>query len=150
MQFKTIKAVWGVMEVAEEYCGGYIVSGTRVTSSREVAQLFTFLKDETKEYFYSVHLDTKNKIIAIDTVSIGSLNASIVHPREVFKAALLSSAAAVIFVHNHPSGDCTPSREDMELTSRLKAAGELLGIKVHDHIIVTERNYKSFADCGLL
>ncbi|MDT8444359.1 MAG: JAB domain-containing protein [Desulfuromonadales bacterium] len=81
---------------------------------------------------------------------MGSLNASIVHPREVYKAALLSSAAAVIFIHNHPSGDTAPSREDIEITKRLKDAGELLGIRVLDHLIVGEAGYYSFANDGIL
>ena len=98
----------------------------------------------------ALHLDAKNRIICFDKVSIGSLNASIVHPREVYKTALLSSAAAVLFIHNHPSGDTTPSREDIDMTKRLKDAGELFGIRVLDHLIVGEEGYYSFANNGIL
>ena len=86
----------------------------------------------------------------MDLVSIGSLNQSIVHPREVFKTALLSSAAAIILVHQHPTGDPTPSSEDLSITRRLKEAGEIMGIKVLDHIIVGDRQYQSFVESGLL
>jgi len=83
-------------------------------------------------------------------VSEGSLNQSIVHPREVFAPAVRESAAAVIFVHNHPSGDPSPSREDREITRRLKEAGELLGIRVLDHVIVGDGSYYSFTESGVL
>ena len=92
----------------------------RVTTSGDVFGLFAFLANETKEHFLALHLDSKNHVLCIDHVSSGSLNASIVHPREVFKGVLLSSAAAILLLHNHPSGDPTPSREDLELTGRLR------------------------------
>ena len=99
--------------------------------------------------FLTLHLDGKNRIIALDMVSIGSLNQSIVHPRELFKTALLSSAAAIIMVHNHPTGDPTPSREDIDITRRIKEAGEILGVKLLDHIIIGS-SYLSFVGRGLL
>jgi len=111
--------------------------------------MFSFLNQETKEYFLTLHLDGKNRIVCMEEVSVGSLNQSIVHPREVFKTALLSSAAAIVLIHNHPSGDPTPSREDREITRRLKEGGDLLGIRVLDHIIVGE-SYLSFVEQGLL
>jgi DNA repair protein RadC len=97
-------------------------------------------------------LDRKNQVIGLHTVSIGSLTASVVHPREVYKVAILANAAAVIFGHNHPSGDPTPSQEDRTLTARLVAAGKLLGFGVCDHVIVGDgsQRYFSFADEGLL
>jgi DNA repair protein RadC len=97
-------------------------------------------------------LDQKNQVIGLHTVSIGSLTASIVHPRECFKPAILSNAAAIILAHNHPSGDCQPSREDRALTQRLVETGKLLGISVLDHIIIGDgtSSYFSFADEGLL
>lgn len=122
----------------------------RFTTSSEVFAFFAELADETREMFISVHLDSKNFVLCRDVVSLGSLNATIVHPREVFKTALLSSAAAVLLVHNHPSGDPTPSREDLELTGRLKEAGELLGIRVLDHVIIGRGCYVSLADRGLM
>jgi DNA repair protein RadC len=93
-------------------------------------------------------LDAKHALIRDVTVSKGSLTLSIVHPREVFSLAVRESAAAVIFLHNHPSGDPSPSREDRELTARLVAAGEVLGIEVLDHIIIGDGKYVSFADQG--
>lgn len=149
IRFKTIKAVWETLTVRDNVTD-YIKPLTRVTSSAEVYQQFKFLAYETKEHFLSMHLDSKNRIICVDLCSTGSLTASIVHPREVFKTALLSSAAAMIFLHNHPSGDPTPSREDIEITTRLKEAGELLGIRILDHIIVCEDSYVSFTDRGLI
>jgi DNA repair protein RadC len=103
-----------------------------------------------RESFVVVTLDTKNRIIGLNTVSIGSLSASVVHPREVFKFAILQSAAAVLLIHNHPSGDPSPSREDRECTTRLNRAGQILGIRVLDHIVIGQSDYFSFADSGLI
>ncbi|NLC70613.1 MAG: DNA repair protein RadC [Desulfuromonadaceae bacterium] len=101
-----------------------------------------------KETFLVLMLDSKNRLLKEMEISVGSLTASIVHPREVFAPVLRESAASVIFIHNHPSGDPQPSREDMEITSRLRQAGELLGIRVLDHVIVGSEGYTSFADQG--
>ncbi|BDV41553.1 DNA repair protein RadC [Geotalea uraniireducens] len=121
----------------------------RFTSASQVFEMFHDLQREAKEHFIALHLDGKNRIACLDRVSVGSLNQSIVHPREVFKTALLSSAAAILLLHNHPTGDPTPSREDLEITRRIKEAGELLGIRVLDHIIIGE-SYLSFAEQGLI
>jgi DNA repair protein RadC len=94
------------------------------------------LKGKKREHFLTLLLDTRNRLIRVATVSMGSLDSSIVHPREVFKEAISASAASVIFVHNHPSGDAEPSEDDIELTRRLVEAGKLLGILVLDHVIV--------------
>ena len=103
------------------------------------------IHEQTEESFYIFTLDTKNRVNGIFEVSRGSLNASIVHPREVFKRALLQNANSVICMHNHPSGDPTPSTEDINITNRLIKAGDLLGIRVLDHIIIgDESNYISF------
>ena len=99
-----------------------------------------------KEIFKTVLLDSKNKIIRDVTISEGSLTASIVHPREVFNPAIKNSAAAVILVHNHPSGDPSPSREDIEITQRLVKSSEIVGIKVLDHIIIGDGRHFSFLD----
>jgi DNA repair protein RadC len=101
------------------------------------------LKGKKREHFWVLCLDTRNRLINDKLVSIGSLDTSIVHPREVFKEAVSSSAASVIFVHNHPSGDPEPSKEDIELTKRLVQAGEIIGIDVLDHIIVCDKSYLS-------
>jgi DNA repair protein RadC len=120
-------------------------------SSRDVAQYYMpLLAGLKREQFQVVLLDQKNKIIKDVMVSQGSLTASVVHPREVFNMAIRDSAAAIICVHNHPSGDPQPSREDRALTTRLGEAGRLLGIQVLDHIIVGRDTYMSFADEGLL
>jgi DNA repair protein RadC len=100
--------------------------------------------------FKVILLDGKNRIIRDSTISEGSLTVSVVHPREAFNPAIRDSAGAVIFIHNHPSGDPTPSREDHQLTKRLVACGELLGIKVLDHLVVGDARYFSFADQGCL
>ena len=101
------------------------------------------LKGKKKEHFLTLLLDTRNHLLKVVPVSMGSLDSSIVHPREAFKEALTASAAAVVFVHNHPSGDPQPSTEDIKLTHRLVKAGELLGIEVLDHIIVCDNDHLS-------
>ena len=114
--------------------------------------LHTYLADVDREHFVIILLNQKNRIIGVNTVSIGSLTASIVHPREVYKSAILSNAASIICGHNHPSTDCQPSREDRALTMRLAECGKLLGIPLLDHVIIgcgTSAFY-SFADEGLL
>jgi DNA repair protein RadC len=107
-----------------------------------VSAAITLIDDTMKEYFILLSLDTKNKIISKNIISVGSLNANIVHPREVFKAAIISSAAHIIVLHNHPSGDPTPSREDIEITKKLADAGKIISINVLDHVIIgAGRNY---------
>ena len=101
------------------------------------------LKGKKKEYFLAILLDTRSQLIKIAEISIGSLDSSIVHPREVFKEAISASAASVIFAHNHPSGDPEASEDDINLTKRLAKAGEIVGIDVLDHIIIGDENYLS-------
>ncbi|MFH1730058.1 MAG: DNA repair protein RadC [Planctomycetota bacterium] len=105
---------------------------------------------EKRETFVTMLLDAKNRLIRDLTISQGSLTQSIVHPREVFEPAIRDSAASVIFAHNHPSGDTTPSREDIEITKRLKQTGDVIGIRVLDHVIVSETGYTSLANEGCL
>lgn len=102
------------------------------------------------EQFGVVLLDSKHRVVRTRLLSVGSLDASVVHPREVFRAAVLGGAAAVVLFHNHPSGDPTPSREDGELTQRLIAAGELMGIDVLDHVILADTRYVSLRESGRL
>lgn len=104
----------------------------------------------TKEHFFALSFDTKQKLLGVDTVAIGILNASLVHPRETFTAALRRHASHLILAHNHPSGDTSPSEEDIVLTERLAQAGALLGIEVLDHVIVTKTDYLSLRDEGFL
>lgn len=122
----------------------------RYNSPEQIAALFQFLNNEAKEYFFTLHLDGKNRISCIDCVSVGSLNQSIVHPREVFKTALASNAAALVLIHNHPSGDPSPSSEDIAITRRLKEAGDLLGIKIMDHVIVGTDGMVSLLERGVM
>jgi DNA repair protein RadC len=103
-----------------------------------------------REHFCALLLNTKNKVLAKKTISIGTLNASVVHPRELFKTAIKKSASSIILIHNHPSGDPTPSREDREVTQRLKDAGAIVGIEVLDHIIIGDNNFVSFKEKGML
>ncbi|BCA53436.1 UPF0758 protein [Nitrospira sp. KM1] len=128
-----------------------LTKGMRISSSRDLFDHFhSSMRDLKHEIFKVVLLDAKHAIVREVTVSEGSLTLSIVHPREVFALAVKESAAAVIFLHNHPSGDPTPSPEDHELTARLVSAGELLGIRVLDHVVMGDGRYVSFADCGWL
>ncbi|TLS53527.1 JAB domain-containing protein [Paenibacillus antri] len=101
-----------------------------------------------QEHFVVLFLNTKNRVVGRETLSVGSLNAAIVHPREVFRAAVKRSAASVICVHNHPSGDPTPSPEDVQLTNRLSEAGHIIGIEVLDHVIIGDRRYVSMKERG--
>lgn len=123
----------------------------RFTSPKQIFDYFHYeFRDSRKEYFLILLLDGKNRIIRRVQVSEGSLNQSIVHPREVFSPAVKESAAAIILVHNHPTGDPAPSSEDIAITRRLKEAGEIMGVKVLDHIIVGDGEYLSFVERGLL
>ena len=103
-----------------------------------------------KEYLKLIMLNTKNVIISIKDISIGNLNSSIVHPREVFYEAIKKCSASVVICHNHPSGDPTPSKEDINITTRLKECGKLLGIEVLDHIIIGNGTYISLKEKGML
>jgi DNA repair protein RadC len=126
-------------------------STVTIRSPRDVSDLLMEdLRYLKKEHFVCLFLNTKNHVIGQETLSIGSLNASIVHPREVFVAAIKRSSASIICVHNHPSGDPTPSREDIEITKRLSEAGRLIGIDVLDHIIIGDRTFVSLKEKGYL
>lgn len=126
-----------------------ISTGTKISSSADLFRHFhPLLRDLKRELFKVILLDAKNTVIKEATVSEGSLTLSIVHPREVFALAVRESAAGVIFLHNHPSGDPTPSAEDRRLTDRLVTAGEVLGIRVLDHMVIGDGRYVSFADEG--
>lgn len=107
------------------------------------------MHEMAEENFIILCLNTKNKVAGVHTISIGSLDTSIVHPREVFKAALLNNASAIILMHNHPSGEPEPSKEDIEVTHRLVNAGNILGIRVLDHIIIGDKRYISLKEQGI-
>ena len=106
------------------------------SSNAAAAVAVELLKDSPSEKFVSIMLDTRLKVIGVHVVTTGTLDASLVHPREAFRAAIIANASAVIFAHNHPSGDCTPSREDMAVLDQMEIAGKHLGINVHDSIVV--------------
>lgn len=112
--------------------------------------LQAWLEARDRECVALVLLDARHRVLALHLVSIGSLNASLVHPRECFKPAILANASAVLLAHNHPSGDASPSQEDLALTQRLKQAGELLGIPVLDHLILGQETFISLKERGVL
>ena len=131
---------------------GYADLGDKpvVKTPEEVASLVKGrLRGKKKEYFLALLLDTRNQLIKVSEISIGSLDTNIVHPREVFKEAISASAASVIFVHNHPSGDPEASEDDISLTKRLAKAGEIVGIEVLDHIIIGDKQHLSIKGKGL-
>lgn len=124
---------------------------TTVRSPQDIKRLLDErFRYEERERFFAVLLNTKNHYMGVEEVSLGSLNSSIVHPREVFKAAIRRSAASLIVAHNHPSGDCTPSREDIEVTRRLSEAGRIIGIEVLDHVIFGDGVILSLKEKGLM
>ncbi|KCZ72187.1 DNA replication and repair protein RadC [Candidatus Methanoperedens nitroreducens] len=121
----------------------------KINSPEDVyRRIYPRMREQKKENFIELCLDTKNQIIKEEIISIGSLNANIVHPREVFKAALAVSAAHIILAHNHPSGDPTPSREDIEITKKLIEAGKIIGIDVLDHVIIGDGRHFSMREAG--
>jgi DNA repair protein RadC len=138
-----------IAEIARRISSQPLERTARVDSSSVVhAHFGPLLASEKRESFHVLLLDSKNGLMAKSRISQGSLGASLVHPREAFRPAVMAAAAAVIFVHNHPSGDPSPSREDHEVTARLREAGTLMGIPVLDHVVVAARGYYSFADHG--
>ncbi|MDK2918024.1 MAG: repair protein RadC [Candidatus Petromonas sp.] len=139
------------IELGNRLSKSLLSKGESIRSPKDVMDIFIrdmrFLE---KEYFKVVFLNTKNEIISYETISIGSLNASIVHPREVFNRAIRKSSASIILVHNHPSGNPKPSKEDINITKRLIEAGKILGIEVLDHVIIGDGNYYSLKENSLI
>ena len=139
------------LELARRIASHKWEPGQSLRSSEDVFRHFRDdLEKEKRELFYVVLLNNKNKKIRDVKISEGSLTASLVHPREVYNPVIRESAAAVIFVHNHPSGDPAPSPEDIEITRRLKEVGDLMGVRVLDHVVVGRDRYFSFNDKGML
>lgn len=157
-----LSAVKGVGEVKAIQIAAAIELGKRnsvlnedekpvIRSPQDVANLLMpELRDAKKEHLKSLLLSTKNQVLRIHTVSVGILDSSLVHPREVFKDAIVASAAAIIVAHNHPSGDPTPSAEDRRITQRLAEAGQILGIELLDHIILGDNRFVSLKERGVL
>lgn len=130
-----------------------ILYGNRALSSPSdaVTLLSEFLEDSDREMLLVCCLDTKNQPTCINVVSIGTLNSSLVHPREVFKPAILSNSCSIIIAHNHPSGNPSPSKDDINITTRLKESGKILGIDLMDHIIIGENNdFVSLRNKGIM
>ncbi|MCK6553903.1 DNA repair protein RadC [Candidatus Binatia bacterium] len=119
---------------------------------RGSADIYALLREEAatwdRERFITLILDNKHNLIGVEEVSVGTLTAALVHPREVFKALLLANAAAFVVAHNHPSGDPTPSKEDIEITRRLREVADLFGIRMLDHVVIGRDRYVSFVDDG--
>jgi len=127
------------------------VSRPVINSPADVADLvMEEMRVLDREHFRIMHLSTRNNVLGIVPVSVGSLNSSIVHPRECFKEAIRRNASHIILLHNHPSGDPTPSKEDLEITRRLVEGGKLLGIEVIDHVIIGDKRYVSLKERGLI
>ena len=126
-------------------------SNQKVTSPQEIAEIFIpMLRDDTKERFIVVCLNSSNKIIKHETISIGNLNSSVVHPREIFKVAIDCSSASIILIHNHPSGNPEPSNEDIRITKKVVESGKILDIPVFDHLIVAGDTFTSFVEKKLI
>lgn len=115
-----------------------------INEPKDVFELLKGMKDYKKEHFIGLYLNARNQLIRKETISVGTLNANFIHPREAFEPAIKHHAANVIFVHNHPSGSLEKSSEDIRMTQKLVAAGDLLGIKVTDHVIISNQGYISF------
>lgn len=141
--------VWRLKEV-EEIPEGFTRDSV-IHGPEDLHRQFHFLFDGlVNERFVVFILNSKNAVAAIEIVSEGTLNASLVHPRETFRAAILGIGAAIIVAHNHPSGNREPSNEDLAITRQLTEAGKIIGIPLHDHVIFTQDGYTSFAERGLL
>jgi len=138
-----------VKAVSDRYREKKLIQKDPLNNSKE---LFDYLNhdigDKTREYFKIIFLDSKNRVVATETHSIGTLTASSVYPREVIYSALANKAAALIFAHNHPSGDPQPSPEDIAITRQLVYAGKVMGLTVHEHLVIGDNCYYSFADQG--
>lgn len=121
-----------------------------IDSPQKAIDQLTHIRDKKKEYFVVLYLNARNQLIHKETISVGTLTASLIHPREVFAPAILQHSACLILAHNHPSGDVTPSQEDKRVTTKLITAGDLLGIQVSDHLILTATSYISLKESGKL
>jgi DNA repair protein RadC len=133
------------------YLDNYDVNSICFDSADKIYHYFySILKLKKQEYFYSVYVDTKSKYIDKKCLFVGTINSSVVHPREIFKEAYLLSASGIICVHNHPTGDSTPSKEDIAITKKIKEISIIHGIKLIDHVIIGNGNYFSFYDNNML
>ncbi len=159
VKFKELTEIAGIGEVKACQIIACLEFGRRllkdnnsilILSPKEIWEELRDIRDNKKEHFVAFYLDVKNQIIAKEMISVGTLNASLVHPREVFEPAIKSLAAQIILAHNHPSGQSTASEEDIKLTRRLISAGSILGIEITDHVIVCKDGYSSMRQEGLI
>jgi len=121
-----------------------------IHSTKDVIAQAVYMRDKTREHFMAIYLNARNEMIFKKPMFIGTLNANLVHPREIFQEALKQNAASVILVHNHPSGDSEPSQDDLEITKRIIEAGKIMGIDVLDHVIITKNKIFSFKEKNLI
>lgn len=146
-----IASLAAAIELGRRLHGRRLLAGERMSGPEQIHRHFhPRLRDCERERFLVILLDSRHRVLREVTISQGTLTASLVHPREVFRTAVRESAAAVVLVHNHPSGDPAPSGEDREVTRRLAEAGRIVGIRVVDHVVVAERGYFSFCEAGEL
>lgn len=140
-----------IVTVKMEKIKSMLVDNKQISSPKDVFPIVqNYLNGADREHLVLITLNTKNVINSISTVSIGSLNSSVVHPREVFKPAILSNAASIIMAHNHPSGNVEPSKEDINISHRIKEASKILGIELLDHIIVGYDKFTSLREKGII
>lgn len=140
-----------IVTVKMEKIKSMLVDNKQISSPKDVFPIVqNYLNGADREHLVLITLNTKNVINSISTVSIGSLNSSVVHPREVFKPAILSNAASIIMAHNHPSGNVEPSKEDINISHRIKEASKILGIELLDHIIVGDDKFTSLREKGII
>jgi DNA repair protein RadC len=132
-------------------CESSTIRGKRIRESNDAAAIMRETLDADRERLVCLHLDANLSIIGFEIVSIGTLSATLINPREIFKAAILMNSNKIMLLHNHPSGDCSPSAEDIEVTRKVKEGGDLLGIELLDHVILgAGESFMSFADKGML
>ena len=142
---------WRFCDVTAEYPEAPTSEKLYLRSPEEVYQGFRFLfTDQVKERFVVIWLNSANRVIGFEVVTEGTLNASLAHPREVFRGSIVATCAAIVVAHNHPSDNPEPSREDIEITRQLVEAGKIIGIPVHDHVIFAGDKYTSLAERGLI
>lgn len=149
--FEIAKRAFKEISLHEENLNNERKKSSSITSPEDLFKILSSkITTYTKEHFYVISLDTRNNFIGIDEISMGTLTASLVHPRETFESAIKRHAAQIIIAHNHPSGNTDPSEDDLKITKRLHEAGKIMGINVLDHIIFTRQEFMSFKDRNLI
>ncbi|MEN8648626.1 JAB domain-containing protein [Bacillus toyonensis] len=149
MHLETVYEVLKIKQVGRKKKWKFDFDQQQIKSPEIAAEVARhYIGDEDREVFFVICLDTKNNINAIHRAHVGSINSSVIHPREIFKCALLNNSFSVMFFHNHPSGDPTPSPQDIEVTKRLKECGLILGVEVLDHIIIGKHRFVSLRERG--